>query len=506
MARVEPLEERVVDAASAQAGAPTLTRRMWWAGVWHIAARDLRDQARDWRIITPIFGLTLVFPLLANFTARRMVEFMNRYGAELLTERLFPFLMLAVGFFPLSISLVVALESFAGERERGTIEPLLATPLDDAQLYLGKLLAVLVLPLSASWVGLGAYLLTLGLRLGWWPPLPLLGTLVLLNLVQAVVMVCGAVLVSAQATSVRSANLLASVIILPVAFLLMFESLLMFYQRYRVLTLLAAALSVLAVILVRLGLAHFNREALLSREWDRLDWRALGRYLKAGWRGTATDWRTWWWETWRLAWREQAGGNGLALLLLVAAVGLGAVLGASYASEVPEAIRQGVGDAWVGSLPAAGWAASPLAALRSPLGALAIFLHNLRALLIILAVGAVSLGLGGALLVALPLGVLGAAMEVAARWGLMSRLTFWLALVLPHGVAEIPAMLCFGGALLHWGVYLITPNPEQGIGTAWLYGLGRTLRILVGVVLPCFALAALLEAFLTPWVAWLALR
>ncbi len=104
-----------------------------WQGTWEIAWREIRDQFRDWRIIAPIIILTLFFPLLMNFTARISVDFVSRYGAPIIGDRLIPFLLLVVGFFPISISLVIALESFVGERERLTLEPLLATPLSDSQ-------------------------------------------------------------------------------------------------------------------------------------------------------------------------------------------------------------------------------------------------------------------------------------------------------------------------------------------------------------------------------------
>ncbi|MCK4693230.1 MAG: hypothetical protein KAT23_06345, partial [Anaerolineales bacterium] len=85
------------------------------AGAWIVARREIRDQLRDWRILTPIIILTLFFPLLMNFTAQQAMGFVTRYGAPIIGDRLIPFLLLIVGFFPISISLVIALESFAGE-------------------------------------------------------------------------------------------------------------------------------------------------------------------------------------------------------------------------------------------------------------------------------------------------------------------------------------------------------------------------------------------------------
>jgi len=45
------------------------------------------------------------------------------------------------GLLPDHGFLVIALESLLGEKERGTIEPLLSSPLKDWQLFMGKLLA-----------------------------------------------------------------------------------------------------------------------------------------------------------------------------------------------------------------------------------------------------------------------------------------------------------------------------------------------------------------------------
>src|SRR5574340_140884 len=123
-----------------------------------VTRREVRDQFRDWRIVFPILGLTLFFPFLMNFTAEQILGYVQKYGATIIGDRLVPFLLMIVGFFPISVSLVIALESFVGERERGSIEPLLCAPLKDWQLYLGKLASSVVPPLAASFLGMGVYI------------------------------------------------------------------------------------------------------------------------------------------------------------------------------------------------------------------------------------------------------------------------------------------------------------------------------------------------------------
>jgi len=242
-----------------------------------ITRREVRDQFRDWRIIFPVIVLTIFFPALMNFTAGQLVSFVERYGAPVIGDRLIPFLLMVVGFFPISVSLVIALESFVGEKERGSIEPLLSSPLRDWQLYLGKLLAAMAPPLTASYLGIGVYLAGVYLKVGWEPEPVLLVQILLLTTVQALVMVSGAVVVSSQTTSVRAANLLASFIIIPMALLIQGESVVMFWGRYNVLWWAIGGLVVIAGLLIRSGVAHFSREELLGRELDTLN-------LKWGWR------------------------------------------------------------------------------------------------------------------------------------------------------------------------------------------------------------------------------
>ena len=57
--------------------------------------------------------------------------------------------------FPLMFSTVIAAESFAGERERKTMESLLYTPATDGELFMGKVLAAFVPAMLLSW---GSYL------------------------------------------------------------------------------------------------------------------------------------------------------------------------------------------------------------------------------------------------------------------------------------------------------------------------------------------------------------
>src|SRR5512141_2432808 len=244
---------------------------------WMVAQREFIDQFRDWRIVVPMFVLVTLFPFIADDTTRQAVNFMNRFGGSLILDHLIPFVVLVIGFFPLSFTLVVALESFVGEKERGTIEPLLSSPLDDKHLYLGKLLVGITTPLVFSYASIGIYLILVARREVTFPSMYILALIFLLTFAHAVLMVSSAIVISVQATTIRSANLLASFVVVPVAFLLQGESVLSFWGNEDVLWYAIIGVTLLAGLLVRLGLSHFRREYLLGREIDTLNFKLMGR-------------------------------------------------------------------------------------------------------------------------------------------------------------------------------------------------------------------------------------
>ena len=158
-----------------------------------VTRREVTDNLRDWRILTPIIILTLLFPFLMDFTSRWATNWVSQFTDPILIERLNPFLLMVVGFFPISFSLIIALESFVGEKERNSIEPILSMPLSDLELYLGKMLSSLLLPVLSSYLGITVFLLMrLTTSPTWVPSLNLAVLMFSLTTVEALVMVTGA--------------------------------------------------------------------------------------------------------------------------------------------------------------------------------------------------------------------------------------------------------------------------------------------------------------------------
>src|SRR5512133_664283 len=172
--------------------------RRSWQAISMVARREFLDQLRDWRIVVPMIILVTVFPFIADDTTRQAINFMNRFGGSLILDNLIPFVVLVIGFFPLSFTLVVALESFVGEKERGTIEPLLSSPLEDSHMYLGKLLVGITTPLVFSYASIGIYLILVSHRNVQFPSAYMLALILLLTFAHAVLMVSSAIVISVQ--------------------------------------------------------------------------------------------------------------------------------------------------------------------------------------------------------------------------------------------------------------------------------------------------------------------
>jgi uncharacterized membrane protein SpoIIM required for sporulation/ABC-type transport system involved in multi-copper enzyme maturation permease subunit len=458
-----------------------------------VARREFTDQFRDWRIVVPMFILVTVFPFIADDTTRQAVNFMNRFGGDLILDNLIPFVVLVIGFFPLSFTLVVALESFVGEKERGTIEPLLSSPLDDKHMYLGKLLVGITTPLVFSFASIGIYLILVSRRDVEFPSAYMLALIFLLTFAHAVLMVSSAIVISVQATTIRSANLLASFVVVPVAFLLQGETVLIFWGNEDVLWFAILGVTLLATLLVRLGLAHFRREYLLGREIDTLNFKLIGQTFRDRFKGQAKSVGEWYRSELPRTLRELrqplAVVLGLALLAGIISYGWVVTRAPSYLHLTPERIgefRTFIADNLTN-----------LDTLGERLPAPVLFYHNARTTVLFLLLGLVSFSTLGLTLfignIALVGGVLGAAQLVG-----YSPVVAFAAGILPHGLFELSAIILATAAMLKVGAQLVTPQPDKSLGEILLISLADWCRVFVGIVLPFLAIAALIEIYITP--------
>lgn len=474
-----------------------------------ITRREVRDSFRDWRIIAPIIILTFFFPFLAQDVAGRFSNFLADFGAELIGDRMIPFLLMIVGFFPISISLVIALETFVGEKERRSLEPLLSTPLTNTELYIGKTLSAMIPPLIASFGGMTVYLLTLlGGELQWRPEPMLIVQIFLLTIVQALVMVTGAVVVSSQTTSTRAANLLASFIIIPMTLIINGESFIMFIapdanspSGIGALWSIIVGMFIVVALLLRIGNSIFNREELLGRTIDALNLRNIFRSV---WKwiiaiddeGTPARNIFHWYRAGTLySVKKLKTPIIISVLVFFAAFIAGYVVGLQPGWQLPLTSDTTNIEAYNTTEDLFDNFFSTTGNQRASFLRFVIW-QNARVLLAATILGMFSFGVAPLIITPIVYAILGYVLSQFILAGF--DLTIFVAALLPHGIIEIPVILLATAIAFRLGAVMTKPPSGETVGFAWTVAVGDTIKLWVTLVVPGLLLAALLEVFLTP--------
>lgn len=429
-----------------------------------VAGRDLRDAVSELRLVGAMIALTLAIPIASASGVRGLAAF---GGGTAVVNRLSLVGAFFVVFIPASFSLVLALESFVGERERTTLEVLLSTPLREAEIYAGKVAAVLTISLTLCYGGLLVYCIVAFPGLGYFP-LGVLLALALSTICQVAAMVAGAVIISLNARTMRAANVMASFIILPMSVVLQVEAALILLGRAEFLWAFALLMTVVAVALVRMGFAGFSREQMLARDvglrhpLHRAAVAVRGSFAARP--GLP-----------RLIWQRR-----IPIVLAAAGFPIGAAAGyiAGSTSAVPAVVVRPV----ISTLVRSSGGASALEDVA------AIFTHNLLAFVLVAVLAVVTAGLSGFLLTLAPGFLLGFAAALSS-WSIA------LTGIVPNGLFEIPAAIIAGGLAMQIGAAALHMDARGGWSDRVLVAAADYVRALRWLV-PALAVAAVLEVFI----------
>jgi ABC-2 type transport system permease protein len=172
---------------------------------------------------------------------------------------------------PLITATVIAADSFAGERERKTLEALLHSPASDRELVVAKFLAALLPAVAVAWAGFAVYSVVANLLA--WPTVgrvffPSTTWLLLAFWVAPGVSALGLsvmVVVSSRVRTLQAAHQIGSLVMLPILALLVAQTggMLQFFPR--AVFVLGAGLWVAAVLALRMGAASLGRSRLAER-------------------------------------------------------------------------------------------------------------------------------------------------------------------------------------------------------------------------------------------------
>jgi hypothetical protein len=172
---------------------------------------------------------------------------------------------------PLMVSSVIAADSFAGEKERKTLEALLYTPTTDRELLLAKMLSAWVPAVVVAWGGFVLY--TIVANLAGWPTMgrvffPNLMWIILALWVAPAVAGLGlgvTVLVSARAEGFQEAYQLGAIVVLPIIFLVIGQATGVMYFSTWLVLLLGLLVWLVDIALLGFGARTFRRSELAAK-------------------------------------------------------------------------------------------------------------------------------------------------------------------------------------------------------------------------------------------------
>jgi len=170
---------------------------------------------------------------------------------------------------PAIIPLAIAVYSIVGEKEQSTLEPLLATPLTDLEIFLGKALASVIPALLVNWASFGIFLLATRFLIGGVPiqtlTAPWLAAIFGLSPLLALFSVGVTMLVSSRASDARAAYQFSSFAILPALIPLIIYSTRQTLVDLRLIVLQGALLAAACAIILFFAIKVFRREQILTR-------------------------------------------------------------------------------------------------------------------------------------------------------------------------------------------------------------------------------------------------
>ena len=260
--------------------------------IWTIAAKDLRESSATSQVLAPVVIVPFVFVVIYPVGLLLALRYASPADAQELISKIptsaFPgaaeltvqgqaayiaTVYLFAGFFliiPTMVATVLAANSFAGEKERHTLEGVLYTPVSDTELVLGKILGAVLPAVVVSWVCFVVYAILVNLlgnplighlyfpTLNWWVLMMLV-----VPAVSVFVTAC-VVWVSARVSSYQSANSIAGFAILPLILLVVGQATGVMLLGPMLFAVLGLVLVILDILMMRWIISTFDRERVVA--------------------------------------------------------------------------------------------------------------------------------------------------------------------------------------------------------------------------------------------------
>lgn len=237
---------------------------------WTVALKDIKIYRKKANVIYATIVLPLIvgvaFPLILNYALHRNNHAMAAAAAPPLMDAFSIWFLIGAAVIPTAI----ASYSLVGEKIQKSLEPMLATPMTDGEILLGKTISGLLIPVVAIYIGSIIYMVLMDnfthTLLGYlYYPNWHIGAILLAAPFSALMSVELSVIISSRLNDVRTAQQLGALVVLPFVGLYFASELNFFPLNDTNLVILAGALAAIAIIMFYVARATFQREEILTR-------------------------------------------------------------------------------------------------------------------------------------------------------------------------------------------------------------------------------------------------
>ena len=208
----------------------------------------------------------VVFPIIIDYSINKGAKSLTAAAAPGLMDAFSIWFLIGAAIIPTAI----ASYSLVGEKIQKSLEPMLATPMTDGDILLGKTLSAILIPVGALYIGSVLFMtlmdnFTHNLLGYYYYPNWHIGAILLAAPLAALLSVEVNVIISSRMTDVRSAQQSGALLMLPFVGLYLLSEIGLFALSDTNLVLLAGALAAISVAMFFVAKATFQREEILTR-------------------------------------------------------------------------------------------------------------------------------------------------------------------------------------------------------------------------------------------------
>ncbi len=238
---------------------------------WSVASKDFeifkRRKGVLYATIVSPFGVALGFPAV-------LVAIESVAGTGTISTSAAPFLnAFSFWFVILAASLPAGIASYSivGEKVQKSLEPLLATPMTDGEILLGKIIASFVPPIAAIWASSVVFMVLIdlitraGLGYLFYPNWSIGVSLLVLAPLASILSIELTVILSARANDVRSVQQFTGVIFFPFIIIYVMTEIGVIQLTTINLLIMSGIFLVVDLLLFYLSVATFKREEILTK-------------------------------------------------------------------------------------------------------------------------------------------------------------------------------------------------------------------------------------------------